>query len=52
VREKGKKATLVAASISHFLIAAKTFSCFSSNEIRLFCFLTFSVIRVSVDIKI
>ena len=31
--------TLVAASISHFLTAAIKFSCFSSNEIGLFCFL-------------
>ena len=31
--------TLVAASISHFLIAAIEFSCFSSNEIGLRCFL-------------
>ena len=50
-REKGKMATLVAASTSHFLIAAIKCSCFSSNEIRLFCFLPFSVIHVSVDIK-
>ena len=31
--------TLVAASISHFLTAAIKFSCYSSNEIGLLCFL-------------
>ena len=45
--------TLVAASISHFFTAAIKFSCFSSNKIRLFCFLisrssSFSVMHVSV----
>ena len=30
--------TLLAVSISHFSNAAKKFSCFSSNEIRLLCF--------------
>ena len=35
--------TLVAASISHFLTAAITFSCLSSNETLLFCFLPFAL---------
>ena len=47
---------LVAASISHFLTAAIKFSCFSSNEIRLFFFYisrfsSFFVIHVNVDIR-
>ena len=42
--------TLLVASISHFLTAAKNFSCFSrSNEIGFF---SFAVIDVNVDIKI
>ena len=49
--------TLVAASISHFLTAAKKCSCYSSNEIGLLCFLisgssSFSVIHANVDFKI
>ena len=48
--------TLVVASISHFLIAAIEFSCFSSNEIGLRCFFIsrssyFSVSHVNLDIK-
>ena len=47
--------TLLAASISHFLTAAMTFSCFSYNEIRLLCLqsltLTLSLFHVSVHIK-
>ena len=39
----------LAANISHFLTAAKKYSCFSSNEIRLPS--SFSVIQVSVNIK-
>ena len=35
--------TLVAASISHFLTAAKKFSCFSANEIGPRCFFYFSL---------
>ena len=35
--------TLVAASISHFLTAAIKFSCYSSNEIGLLCFLSLSL---------
>ena len=35
--------TLAAASISHFLTAAITFSCLSSNETLLFCFLSFAL---------
>ena len=46
--------TLLAASISHFLTAAMKCSSFSSNEIRLLCFLSlpqlFSVVHVNVDI--
>ena len=46
----------LAASISHFLIAAIEFSCFSSNEIGLRCFFIsrssyFSVSHVNLDIK-
>ena len=49
--------TLVAASVSHFLTAAIKFSCYSSNEIDLLCFLicgssSFSVIHANVDVKI
>ena len=49
--------TFVAASISHFLTAAKQFSCYSSNEIGLLCFpvscsSSFSVIYANVDFKI
>ena len=41
--------TLLVASISHFLTAAKKFSCFSrSNEMGFF---SFTVINVNVDIK-
>jgi len=41
--------TLLVASISRFLTAAKKFSCFSrSNEIGFF---SFAVINVKVDIK-
>ena len=49
--------TLVAASISHFLTAAKKFSCYSSNEIGLLCFFlslapaVFIVTHVNLDIK-
>ena len=35
--------TFLAASISHFLTAAFKFSCFSSNEIDLLCFLSLSL---------
>ena len=35
--------TLVAASISHFLTPAIKFSCFSSNEICLLCFLSLAL---------
>ena len=49
--------TLVASSLSHSLIVAKTFSCFSSEEnsfslFFLFLVLALSVIHVRVDIKI
>ena len=52
--------TFVAASISHILIAAMKFSCFTSNKIDLFCFLPLFLslfssspfIHVNVDIKI
>ena len=43
--------TLLAARISHFLTAAIKLSCFSSNKIDLFCFLSLSVFHVNVDIK-
>ena len=39
----------LAANISHFLIAAMKFSCFSFNQIRLPS--SFSVIHVSLNIK-
>ena len=39
----------LAANISHFLTAAKKFSCFSSNEILVLS--SFSVVRVSLNIK-
>ena len=35
--------TLVAASISHFLIAAIKFACYSSSEIGLLCFLSLAL---------
>ena len=35
--------TLVGASISHFLTPAIKFSCFSSNEIWLLCFLSLTL---------
>ena len=35
--------TLVFASISHFLTAAKKFSCFSFNKIGLLCFLSLTL---------
>ena len=35
--------TLVAASMSHFLTGAITFSCFSSDKIGLLCFFYLSV---------
>ena len=50
--------TLLAASISRFLITPMKFSCFSSDENHLLCFqsldlaLSFSVIHMSVNIKI
>jgi len=49
--------TLVAASISHVLTAAKKFSRYSSNKIGLLCFLYLALalspfIHVNVDIKI
>ena len=48
--------TLVTASISPFLTAAIKFSCFYSNEIDIFCFISrsssFSVIHVNIDVRI
>ena len=49
--------TLVATSISHFLTPAIKFSCFSSIEMCLLlpfisCSCSFSVIHISVDVKI
>ena len=48
--------TLVAASISPFLTAAIKFSCFYSNEIDIFSFISrsssFSVIHVNIDVRI
>ena len=35
--------TLLAASISHFLSSEMKFSCFSSNEIFLLCFQSFTL---------
>ena len=48
--------TLVAASISHFLTVTIKFSCYSSKEIDILCFLisdssSFSVIHANVDLK-
>ena len=48
--------TLVAASISHFLTATIKFSCYSSKEIDILCFLisdssSFSVIHANADLK-
>ena len=39
--------TLVAASISHFLNVTIKFSCFSSDEIHLLCFLTLLALAIS-----